>query len=104
MAFVVEQRRREIGIRLALGAQTSSVFGLIIRDGMWLVSIGLVLGLGGAIAATRLLDSFLYGVEPTDPVTFLAITLLLLAVAFVANYLPARRAARTDPIGVLRSE
>jgi predicted permease len=104
MAYVVGRRRREIGIRLALGAQQRDVFGLMIKEGMSLVAVGVVLGLGAAIAATRVLSTFLYGVEAIDVGTFIGVALLLGVVAMFANYLPARRAARTDPIQALRAE
>jgi predicted permease len=104
MAYVVGQRRREIGVRLALGAGRRDVFGLVIKEGMTLVAVGLALGLAGAIAATRLLSTFLYGVAPTDAVTFIGVAGLLAAVALSANYLPARRATRIDPITTLRCE
>jgi ABC-type antimicrobial peptide transport system permease subunit len=76
----------------------------VLKEGMTLVAAGLALGLAGALAGTRLLTTFLYGVEPTDAATFSGIALLLAAVALVANYLPARRAARTDPMQALRAE
>jgi predicted permease len=104
MAYVVGQRRREIGVRLALGARRRDVFGLVIKEGMALVAAGVALGLAGAIAGTRLLATFLYGVEPTDAATFIGVALLLAAVALLANYLPARRAAQTDPMQALRAE
>jgi putative ABC transport system permease protein len=97
LAYSVTQRTQEIGIRMALGAQKSDVVGLIIRQGMLLAVIGVVVGLAGAFALTRLIASLLFGVDATDPVTFAAIPLLLLFVALVACYLPARRAARLDP-------
>ncbi len=104
MAYAVHRRTREIGIRMALGAQSKDVLRQVLREGMGLVTIGLTLGLGGAIAATRLVTGFLYGVTATDPLTFAGAALLLAGVALLANYLPARRASRTDPLVALRCE
>jgi putative ABC transport system permease protein len=104
LAYSVAQRTSEIGIRIALGAGKSSIFRLIVGQAMTLVGISLVLGLAGAFAATRLLSSLLFGVGASDPVTFIAIGLLVSAVAFVAAWLPARRATRVDPIIALRAE
>jgi predicted permease len=104
LAYSVAQRTSEIGIRIALGAGKSSIFRLIVGQAMTLVGISLVLGLAGAFAATRLLSSLLFGVGASDPVTFIAIVLLVSAVAFIAAWVPARRATRVDPIIALRAE
>jgi putative ABC transport system permease protein len=101
LAQSVSQRTHEIGIRMALGAQTRDVLQLIVRQGMSLTVIGIAIGLAGAFALTRLLASLLFGVGATDPATFLWIPVLLAAVSFFACYLPARRAARLDPIKAL---
>lgn len=101
LAQSVSQRTHEIGIRMALGAQTRDVLRLIVRQGMSLTVIGILVGLAGAFALTRLLASLLFGVGATDPMTFLWIPVLLAAVSFFACYLPARRAARLDPIKAL---
>jgi predicted permease len=104
IAYSVSQRTREVGIRMALGAQQRDVLRLVLRQGLKLAGIGVGLGLLGALAATQLLRSLLFGINPTDPATFLVIPLLLLAVAWVACWLPARRAARVDPMEALRTE
>jgi putative ABC transport system permease protein len=101
MAYSVTQRTQEIGLRMALGAQKSDVLGLIIRQGMALTVIGVIVGLAGAFGLTRVIGNLLFGVTATDPVTFVAIPLLLLFVALLACYLPARRAARLDPTRAL---
>ena len=98
MAYSVAQRTNEIGIRIALGAAQSSIFRLVVGQAMALVGISLVVGLAGAFAATRLLNSLLFGVGASDPITFIGIVLLVSAVAFAAAWLPARRAMRVDPI------
>src|ERR1044071_4684217 len=98
MAYTVTQRTQEIGIRMALGAQRSDVLGLVVRQGMTLAAIGVVVGLAGAFSLTRLMASLLFNVRPDDPMTYLAISLLLIVVAFLACYLPARRAAKLDPV------
>jgi putative ABC transport system permease protein len=104
MAYSVSQRTSEIGIRMALGAGKSSIFRLVVGQAMTIVAISLVVGLVGALAATRLLNSLLFGIGASDPLTFIAIVLLVSAVAFVAAWLPARRATRVDPIIALRAE
>jgi predicted permease len=104
VSYSVSQRTREIGIRVALGASSSQVIGPIVRHGMILALIGVGLGLVGAVFAGQVVASFLYGVQPTDPLTFTAVAVLLLAVAFVASYLPSRRALRVDPLTALRAE
>ncbi|MGH9935163.1 MAG: FtsX-like permease family protein, partial [Blastocatellia bacterium] len=104
LSYMVAQRRREIGVRLALGAQRRDVVGLVMRETMLLVVIGLIIGLGAALASTNLIASLLYGLTPYDPLTIALASLLLLAVAALAGYLPARRAARVDPMVALRHE
>ena len=104
MAYSVSQRTNEIGIRMALGAAQSAIFRLIVGQAMTLVGISLALGLIGAFGATHLLNSLLYGVRSWDPLTFVAIVFLISIVAFLAAWLPARRAARVDPVVALRTE
>ena len=104
MSYTTTQRTRELGIRLALGAQASNVLKLVTLQGMKLALLGMALGLLGSFALTRLMKSMLFGVGPTDPVTFVIVPLLLLPVAFVACYIPARRATRVDPLIALRCE
>jgi putative ABC transport system permease protein len=104
VSYSVAQRTRELGIRLALGAQQSDVLRLVLAEGLWLTALGVVFGLAGAFAATRVLTSLLYKVKPTDPITFLAVPLSLIAVALLACYIPARRATKVDPMVALRYE
>jgi putative ABC transport system permease protein len=102
--YSVAERTREIGIRLALGAQRSDILKLIVGQGMVLTLLGVAIGLGGAFGLTRLISGLLYGVSPTDWVTFVAVSLLLTGVALIAIYVPARQAMKVDPIEALRNE
>jgi ABC-type antimicrobial peptide transport system permease subunit len=104
LAYSVSQRTNEIGIRMALGAGQSNIFRLIVGQAMTLVAISIVLGLVGAFGATRLMNSLLYGVSAWDPMTFVVIVVLISIVAFLAAWLPARRAAHVDPVVALRAE
>ncbi len=104
MSYSVTQRSREIGIRLALGAARRDVTGLVLRKGLTMVAAGIGLGLAGAVLVTRVLRTLLFGVTPTDPLVFAAIVVVLSATAWLATYVPARRAARLDPLVTLRSE
>ena len=104
MAYLVNQGTREIGIRIALGASQRNVLGLVVRRGMALALSGVMIGLAAAFLLTRLIRSLLFGVQATDPITFAAISLLLFFIALLASYIPARRAARIDPMVSLRSE
>jgi putative ABC transport system permease protein len=104
MAYAVGRRRHEIGIRLALGAQSSQVLALMLSQGMRTTAAGVAIGLGAALITTRTLQALLFEVSATDPATFGVLTLVLVAVALLACYLPARRAARIDPMVALRQE
>jgi len=104
LAYSVAQRGREIGVRMALGAAPARVGGMIVRDAMRAVIPGIVIGLAGALALTRLLRGMLYEVKATDPTTYAAVSLVLLAVAATAAWIPARRATRVNPVTALRGE
>jgi putative ABC transport system permease protein len=104
MAYSVARRTQEIGIRIALGAQQRDVIRLVLRHGAALSLVGITLGLAAALALTRFLSNLLYGVTVRDPLTFVAVCLLLVSVALIANYIPARRATRVDPMVALRHE
>ena len=104
LAYAVTQRRQEIGVRMALGATPGSVLGLVIGKGMLLAGIGVAVGVGGAWLLTRSMQSVLYGIRPSDPVTFVQVVLALLGAALVASWLPARRALHIDPVSSLRSD
>lgn len=104
IAYTVSQRTREVGIRVALGAQPGNVRGLFVRQGLWLCGIGVACGLCASAGLTRLMSSLLFGVSPLDPVTFTVAAGTLTAAALLASYLPARRASRVDPALALRAE
>jgi len=104
LSYMVAQRTRDIGIRMAVGASQAQIVWDVLGFGLRLAGIGLAVGLAAALAATRLLSSLLYGVRPTDAVTFAAVSFILLVVALIASYLPARRATRVDPVVALRYE
>jgi putative ABC transport system permease protein len=104
MSHAAQQRTREIGIRMAVGASSRAILALFLRQGIAMVGLGLGLGLLGAAALTRALKTLLFGVSPTDPLVFAAITTLLATVAVLAAWLPARRATRLDPLAALRED
>ncbi len=101
---MVSERTHEIGIRLALGAQSRSILRMVLRQGLGLAIAGAAVGLVGALIVSHLMAELLYGVRPTDPVTFAGVAILLIGVALLACYIPARRAIRVDPLVALRHE
>jgi ABC-type antimicrobial peptide transport system permease subunit len=104
ISYVVLQRRKEIGVRLALGAQLSEIVSLILRQSLALALLGIAVGLFGALSLTRFLGALLFGVQPADPVTLVGVSLVLLSTATAAAFVPTYRAARVDPLRVLRVE
>ena len=104
ISYAVAQRTNEIGIRLALGAQSRDVLLMVVKQGSTLILLGLVIGLAGAYALTRLIESLLFGVTAKDPFTFAAVAVLLAVVALIACYIPAWRATKVDPLDALRYE
>jgi ABC-type antimicrobial peptide transport system permease subunit len=104
VSYSVAQRTREMGIRMALGAQPASLVGLVMRHGGWMAAIGIVLGVGGSLALGRFAEGLLYGVRPSDPITYVGVAALLAVVAIGATILPARRATRVDPALALRAD
>jgi putative ABC transport system permease protein len=104
ISYAVSQRTRELGIRIALGAQRERVVRLVIGQGLTLTLLGIVVGVAGAYAMTRMISSLLFGVAPADPLTFVAVAFVFVGVASLASYLPARRAASVDPIIAMRAE
>jgi putative ABC transport system permease protein len=104
ISYIVSERTRDIGIRLALEAQKGKIMGMILRQGLGLAMAGAALGLLGSVIVSHLMAGLLYGVMPTDPLTFVGVTLVLTGVALAACYIPARRAMRVDPMIALRYE
>jgi ABC-type antimicrobial peptide transport system permease subunit len=104
IAYSVTQRTREIGVRMALGAQPAQVLGMILRQGAGLSALGILIGAAGALAATRAVSSLLFATSPTDAMTFAAVIAVLIGVSLWATFLPARRAMRVNPVEALRWE
>jgi putative ABC transport system permease protein len=104
VSYAVGRRNREISIRVALGSDRGAVLGLILKDGMGPVLLGIIIGIAFALALTRILTSIVFQVKTTDPMTFISVALVLAVVSLAANYIPAQRATRVDPVEVLRTE
>src|SRR5207302_10871991 len=104
MAYSVSRRTREIGVRVALGARPRDVLAIVLGQGLRTILVGVVIGVAGSLALTRFVQSLLFGVTSTDPLTFIAVTLLLITAALLACYIPARRASKVDPMVALRYE
>jgi ABC-type antimicrobial peptide transport system permease subunit len=104
LSYLVGQRTQEIGVRMALGAQRVHVLRMILGDGARMALVGIGIGLVAALVLTRFMESMLFGVKPTDPITFLGVSVLLCAIAMLACYVPAHRAMKVDPIEALRYE
>jgi ABC-type antimicrobial peptide transport system permease subunit len=104
ISYVVGQRTREIGVRMALGARREEISRMVLREGLGILLAGVAVGLVAALAAARLMRSLLYGVSPTDPLTFAAVPLLLVAVALLATWAPAQRASAVEPLEAIRHE
>jgi ABC-type antimicrobial peptide transport system permease subunit len=104
LSYLVSERRQEIGIRMALGAERATLVGMVMKQGLTLALVGLFAGLAGAIAVTRLMQTLLFNVRPADPVTMVVVAAVIASVALLACYVPARRATRVDPLIALRTE
>jgi ABC-type antimicrobial peptide transport system permease subunit len=104
ISYMVSERTHEIGIRIALGAESTNILQMVLRQGLGLALVGAVVGLIGALIVSNVMSGLLYGVRPTDPLTFAGVAILLIGVALVACYFPARRALRVDPLVALRHE
>jgi ABC-type antimicrobial peptide transport system permease subunit len=104
IAYAVTRRTREIGVRIALGARRANITAMVLREGLWLSTIGSGIGLVMAAVVSRVLSSFLFGISPADPITFAGVTVLFTVIGLAACYWPIRRATRIDPIQALRYE